>query len=334
MNAPIRVGIVGTGYAAKLRVETFQADERSQVVAVAGQDQARTAAFCEPFGIPALATWGELVQHPDVDVVVICTVNRLHGAIARIALQAGKHVVVEYPLSLDSAEAEELVNLAEAQHRLLHVEQIDVLSGVHGAIAQQLPAIGKPLYVRYSSLNPQHPAPRKWTYQADTFGFPLVGALSRIHRLTTLFGKVTSVSGQNQVWVDHPSTYPHSMGDSFHTTCLCAGQLQFESGLMAEVIYGKGEAIWAAERRLDIHGQNGLIHFDGTQGTLVTAEGDRPLDGGSRRGLFAQDTQSVLNYLTEGKPLYIQPQSSVYALRVANAVRQAADLNQVVPVRS
>jgi biliverdin reductase len=333
MTQPIRVGIVGTGYAAKLRVETFQDDRRAKVVAVAGQDEARTTAFCQPYGISPLATWGELVHHPDLDLVVICTVNHLHGAIARMALQAGKHVVVEYPLSLDIAEAEELVTLAKTQGRLLHIEQIDQLSGVHSAIAHHLSQIGQPLYVRYSSLNPQRPAPRKWTYQAERFGFPLVGALSRVHRLTALFGTVAQVSGQVQYWSNASATYPHTMGESFYHTCLCAGQLQFTSGLRAEVIYGKGESIWTAERRLDIHGEWGMIRFDGTEGQLITAEGDRPLDGGGRRGLFAQDTQSVLNHLTDGTPLYVEAQSSLYALRVAIAIRQAAEQQQVVPLR-
>jgi biliverdin reductase len=321
MAPPIRVGIVGTGYAAKLRVETFQADARSKVVAASGQNPNRTAEFCASYGIEAVAQWSELVQRDDVDVVVICTINQLHGAIARAALNAGKHVVVEYPLSLDVQEAAELLTLFRDRQRLLHIEQIDRLSGIHDAIAQHLPLIGTPFYVRYSSLNPQHPAPQKWTYQPEAFGHPLVGALSRIHRLTALFGTVDSVVGQDRTIMVTPDRF---------TSCISTAQLRFHSGMVAEVVYGKGEAIWVAERQLVIQGQQGMIRFDGTKGTLVTTEGDRPLDGGGRRGLFARDTQAVLDYLTEGRSLYVQPESSIYALTVADAVRRSAETNQVV----
>jgi biliverdin reductase len=317
----IRVGIVGTGYAAKLRVEAFQNDARSQVIAATGQNPERTAKFCLSCGIDAVPTWSELVQRDDIDVIVICTVNQLHGAIARSALTAEKHVVVEYPLALDVTEAEELLVLARDRQRLLHIEQIDILSGIHEAIAQHLSLIGTPFYVRYSSLNPQHPAPQKWTYQPSAFGHPLVGALSRIHRLTVLFGTVDSVVGQDRTLM--------VTSDRF-TSCISTAQLRFRSGMVAEVIYGKGEAIWAAERQLVIQGQQGMIRFDGTQGILVTTNGDRPLDSGGRRGLFAKDTQAVLDYLTEGRSLYVQPESSVYALKVADAVRRSAEANQVV----
>lgn len=317
---PVRIGIVGTGYAAKLRLETFGGDRRSRVVAVAGHDLARTSAFCDPYGVTPLADWQELVQRDDIDLVVICTVNQAHGAIARLALQSGKHVVVEYPLALDPAEAETLLALAQTQRCLLHVEQIDLLSGVHPAIAQELPTLGHPLYLRYVSLNPQRPAPRKWTYHPESFGFPLVGALSRIHRLTALFGTVEVVQGQYQAWYGDAIR----AADGYYTTCLCSAQLRFNNGLRAEVIYGKGEGIWQAERRFDLHAEQGGLQFEGTQGRRITPEGDRPLDGGSRRGLFAKDTQAVLDYLTQGTPLYIDPRSSLYALQVADAIRQSA----------
>ncbi|WP_243147450.1 Gfo/Idh/MocA family oxidoreductase [Scytonema sp. UIC 10036] len=55
------------------------------------------------------------VQQEDVDLVVICHVNRDHGAVVREALKNGKHVVVEYPLSFDVVEAEELIALSKTQ---------------------------------------------------------------------------------------------------------------------------------------------------------------------------------------------------------------------------
>lgn len=319
----IGVGVVGTGYAARVRAECFRGDARSRLVAVAGRDPQRTREIATPLEALALPSWHDLIHHADVDLVVICTINRDHGAIARAALEARKDVVVEYPLALELAEAEALVSLAQRQQRLLHIEHIELLSGIHGAIAQSLPAVGTPFYVRYSNLTPKRPAPDKWTYRTDQFGFPLIGALSRLHRLIDLFGTVTRVTCQARYWGD-------SLPSSPYTTGLASAQLKFSSGLIADVIYGKGEAFWNGERILSIQAENGSIWIDGDVGTVTTPEGTQSLDLGSRRGLFAQDTQQVLDHLTQGAELYVSAQQSLYALRVADATRRAAQTGQSV----
>jgi biliverdin reductase len=79
----------------------LRADERSHLVAVSGHTPEKTQEFARNHEASAVDSWQQLVEHPDLDLVIICTINRDHGAIARAALEAGKHVVVEYPLSLD-----------------------------------------------------------------------------------------------------------------------------------------------------------------------------------------------------------------------------------------
>lgn len=319
----VNVGLIGTGYAAKVRAEALQADPRSHLVAVAGHTLSQTQTFSQTYCAVASPSWQELLARSDVDLVIIATVNRDHGTIAQAALKAGKHVVVEYPLALDVAEAAALLQLAAAQGKLLHVEHIELLSGIHLAIKGALDTIGTPFYVRYTNLSTQRPAPQKWTYHRDLFGFPLVGALSRIHRLTDLFGAVSNVTCQARFWQKVPS-------EDLYTSCLCTAQLRFGSGLIADVVYGKGEAIWQSDRTLHIHGEQGAILMDGEQGRLVLPDGIHELEMGSRRGLFAQDTASVLDYLTTGAPLYVTPESSLRSLQVADAARRSAETGQAI----
>jgi biliverdin reductase len=320
-DAGIRVGLVGTGYAAKLRAETLQADDRAHLVAVSGHTWESTSGFSQLYNAEAMPTWQTLIDRPEIDLVIIATVNRDHGAIAQAALQANKHVVVEYPLSLDLVEAQGLQALAIERHKLLHVEHIELLSGIHSAIQQSIEAIGTPFYGRYSSINPQHPAPQKWTYQPQLFGFPLVGAVSRIHRLTNLFGAVKTVSCQARFW---------SATRDYYSACLCTAQLSFTSGLIAEVIYGKGEAFWQAERDLMIQGSQGALVIAGEAGQLIRDGETRSLDIGSRRGLFARDTTLVLDHLTQGTALYVTLSESIQALAVADAARRSAELGQTI----
>jgi len=322
---PIRVGIVGTGYAAKTRAELVQTDDRTRLVAIASRDLTRAQELAAPLGAEAMDDWSALVQRPDIDLVIVSTSNDQHAPVARTALQAGKHVVVEYPLALDLATAKGLAALAASQNRLLHVEHIELLSGIHEALQTALPVIGTPFYLRYSDLTPKHPAPQKWTYHMEEFGFPLIGALSRVHRLTNLFGPVKTVCCQTRYW------QPAAAGPRF-TTCVCMAQLRFASGLLGEVVYGKGEALWAAERTLTIQGETGAIALNGDSGELILPDQTQPLDLGSRRGLFARDTAAVLDFLTEGKPLYVSVADSLYALAVAEAARVSAEKGEVVGV--
>ena len=279
--------------------------------------------FCQSYQVTACDTWEALVTDNKIDLVVICTINRDHGKIAKLALETGKHVIIEYPLSLDASEASELLALAHQKGKLLHIEHIEILGGMHQAVRQYLPQLGNVFYGRYTTINAKHPAPRHWTYHHQCFGFPLKAALPRIHRFTDLFGEVQAVTCHYRAW-DTEEGYYHG--------CLCDAQLTFPSGLRVDVLYGKGDIFMESDRTFELYGDQGKLIFEGVEGTFITEQGSQPIELASRRGLFAQDTTMVLDYLCDGKPLYLQPQSSLYALKVAEAAEQSAQLRQTIKI--
>jgi len=321
-HQPLRVGIVGSGFVAKLRAEIFSQDPRIQLAAIAGTLE-KAQAIATEFAIPNVHQyWSELVVRPDIDLVVICNINRDHGAVARQALRSGKHVIVEYPLSFNLAEAEELVNFAKQQNLLLHVEHIELLGGVHQLVMEHLSKVGAPFYARYSTKSPQSPVPDKWTYQPDLFGFPLTAAVSRLNRIIVLFGKVKAVSCQLR--------YGGNNLPRHFTSCMCNAQLQFENGVLADVSYSKGENFWKPERIMELQGSQGALIFSGDKGKLITGNGELELDAGTTRGLFKKDTENVLSHLFTGTPLYTNHESILHSLAVANAAEKSANTNQVV----
>ncbi|NER81549.1 MAG: Gfo/Idh/MocA family oxidoreductase, partial [Leptolyngbya sp. SIO1D8] len=247
-----------------MRIEAFKADERSEVVAIAGKTPEQTLLFAQPRGIAVSQNWQLLIERDDVDLIGICHVNAGHGEVVRAALMAGKSVVVEYPLSLSPTDATELIALAQRQRSLLHIEHIELLGGLHQAMQAHLPDVGTPSYVRYCTAAPRNPAPEKWTYDAAVFGFPLAGALSRMHRLTHLFGPVHQVS--SHVQYDGVSPEP-PMG--YFKNCRCVAHLRFYSGVVAEVLYAKGEQTWRSQRWMEVVGDHGALVFDGNEGTLT-----------------------------------------------------------------
>jgi len=320
--SPLKVGIVGTGYAAKKRAEAIKADRRTELLAVTGNTPDRIEKFCQTYGTTAVDSWIRLIDIAELDLIFICTINRDCGAIALTAIRAGKHVVVEYPLALEAKTAAEIIELARVKQKLIHVEHMEIIGGLHSSIKQNLPQIGRVFHARYATISAQKSDRHSWKYNKNTFGFPLAAALSRIHRLTDLFGKVQTVSCRNRYWDKN--------GSNYFTACLCNAQLDFENGVVAEIVYGKGDVFHSSDRTFEIYGEEGTILFEGEKGKLIKNKSETEIPVASRRGLFAKDTEIVLDYLFNQKPLYIQPQASLYALQVANAAEKSSFLSKTV----
>ncbi|ANP71498.1 Gfo/Idh/MocA family protein [Cryobacterium arcticum] len=119
MTEALRWGILATGgiahqFAGDLVKNGFM------VQAVGSRSQASADAFAAEFGIPtAHPSYEALVADPEVDIVYVSTPHPFHAANAALALEAGKHVLVEKPITLNAAEARTLVALAESKNLLL-----------------------------------------------------------------------------------------------------------------------------------------------------------------------------------------------------------------------
>ncbi|NUP47875.1 MAG: Gfo/Idh/MocA family oxidoreductase [Catenulispora sp.] len=112
---PVRWGILATGAIAATFTEDLLTLDDAEVVAVGSRSQAAAQAFADRHGIPrAHGSWAELAADPDVDIVYVATPHSAHHAAAALCLEAGKAVLCEKPLTLDAAQAEDLVRRAEA----------------------------------------------------------------------------------------------------------------------------------------------------------------------------------------------------------------------------
>jgi biliverdin reductase len=307
----IKVGIVGTGYAAKRRAEAFQDSPFCELIAVAGNSVENTQDFCQTYNIDAVKNWQDLVNNPAIDLICICNVNSDHGSIVRQGLLGEKHIIVEYPLTLNPSESEELINLAQTKQKLLHIEHIEILGGVHQAIKKYLPDIGTPFLARYSTILAKAKVAPHWTYNYELYGFPFIAAVSRINRFTNLFGEVESVNCQARFW-DAPES-------GYFASCWCQAQLKFKNEMMVSLTYGKGNQFQTNDRTLEIYGDRGTLVFDGEKGKIKRGEEEIILEVASRRGLFAQDTNLVIEHLRNGEPLYIKNIDSAYSLKIAQA---------------
>jgi predicted dehydrogenase len=115
----VRLGVVGCGSVFwtpyMSLIERLRGQGRVEVTAVYDADPAKHLAAAERLDLPAdLPDDVAVSRHPDVDVVLVLTSMTAHGRLARAALEAGKHVLVEKPVATSLAEAEEVLAVAEA----------------------------------------------------------------------------------------------------------------------------------------------------------------------------------------------------------------------------
>jgi len=111
----IRVGVVGLSWG-ELQIEAFKRAHDYQVVALCDADPARLKGVAQRQKIAQTFTdYHDLVAKDDIDLVSIATPPSTHHAIAQAAINAGKHVLVEKPIALNTTEAHMLLQAAQAQ---------------------------------------------------------------------------------------------------------------------------------------------------------------------------------------------------------------------------
>lgn len=112
-GAPLRWGLLSAGSIARTLAQAIAQVEGGEVVAVAARDGDRAAAFAAELGIPrSYGSYAELYADPDVDAIYVASTHPFHRDQALAAVAAGKHVLIEKPLTLTVADTEEVLQAA------------------------------------------------------------------------------------------------------------------------------------------------------------------------------------------------------------------------------
>ncbi|MGA8491118.1 MAG: Gfo/Idh/MocA family oxidoreductase [Terriglobales bacterium] len=113
---PIRTAIFGTGFMGRVHLEAVRRVEFVAASAIAGRNAEAAQRLGAGFSVSTIsADYREILRDSAIDAVHICTPNAQHFAMAKDALQAGKHVLCEKPLATSVEEGKELVALAARQ---------------------------------------------------------------------------------------------------------------------------------------------------------------------------------------------------------------------------
>ena len=217
-NRTLGIGLIGAGFMGKahsaayatMQMHVWPAPARPNLACLADENPEAARTGAERFGFASFTSdWRALIARPDIDVVDICTPPNSHLKIALEAIRAGKHVLVEKPIAMNSEEARQMWRAAERagvknlvgfSYRrtpaVLYARQlID-----EGAIGRVYSFRGH--YLQDWCVDPE--APRTWRHVARIAGSGTLGDIGShiidIARMMT--GDVNSVVSLVRRWVD------------------------------------------------------------------------------------------------------------------------------------
>jgi predicted dehydrogenase len=121
MAKSLNIGMIGYGFMGRAHSNAyrkvnnfFDLEYRPVLKAVCARDADKAKAFADTWGYESVETnWKQLLARKDIDAVDICTPNNLHKEIAIAAAEAGKAILCEKPLAMNTAEGEEMCRAVE-----------------------------------------------------------------------------------------------------------------------------------------------------------------------------------------------------------------------------
>jgi predicted dehydrogenase len=130
------LGVIGCGGFGLFALQQFTQVPGVKFVGMAGTHRPASLAAAARFGVENVDDVGELLARDDVDLVYIATPPFLHHSQAMAALEAGKHVIVEKPLAMTAAQADELIATARQRDRLVIANLMQRYNPLFGAVSR------------------------------------------------------------------------------------------------------------------------------------------------------------------------------------------------------
>lgn len=111
----LRTAVIGAGKVGHFHAQVLQELDKSEFVAVAGRNLAKTQGFAAQYGVSAYDDVAAMVRDEEIDVVTVCTPHPVHAAVAIPAIENGAHVLIEKPLASSVEDCDAILDAA-ARH--------------------------------------------------------------------------------------------------------------------------------------------------------------------------------------------------------------------------
>src|SRR6266496_4440546 len=279
-NQKLRIGIVGAGSIVRARhLPALKKHPEVEIVAVSNSTYESSENFCRencPSATP-MQNWADLLALPDLDIIWIGTPPYMHSAVTISALEAGKHVFCQARMSMDLAEAEEMLATSKRYPELVTMLCPPPYGMRADLLAKKMLAenyIGRPHHVRLQSfmsayLNPE--APAHWRQKIEISGLNVLTLGIYVEVLQRWLGDITGVFACGKILRSERRGYAVIIPDLL--TVLCS----FENGAEGVLEFSGVNAL-AQGDRLEIYGSAGTLTYDFTSDVVQAGKlGDRAL---------------------------------------------------------
>lgn len=278
----IGVGLVGTGFARSTQAPAFQLCDGAELVAVCSGNHENALRVASEFKIKhACESHEQLIDLEEVDLVVVSAPPYLHHPVTMSALKAGKHVICEKPMAMNSAEAQEMVAIASEAHRLAIIDHELRFNPTWRRMKELVDGgfLGDLYHVSVTIASGfRHSAQRPWNWWSQkSAGGGLLGALGShaIDAMRWMFGEIDSVSATVATMVPErkdPKTgemRPNETDDyvSFQMRMTAAEGRIMHGNIMLSALFPSG-----GKNQVTAVGSKGTLVLDGEE-TLLGALG-------------------------------------------------------------
>jgi len=270
--------------------------------------------------VTAADDWRGAIARGDVDGVVITTPNSEHFAPVAAALEANRHVLVEYPSTVTAAETQELLDLAARKHRALHVGLTYRYSAMHQALRELLypagvvpGALGRPLAYLLTVCSGRDIS--RWYDKETLSGGAFVSSFYHyIAEAADLLGPVADVHAR---YVVH-----HRRDGAIRQDCGTL-MLSFESGCAAQIMYARGCPPPGLGSNTTILCEKGYLVISGGKIRKLTPEGEETIEPSGPSSVLG-DTQAFVDASRGEWTADPTGLASLAALRVAGQAAECA----------
>lgn len=256
MSQPLRIGLIGCGGISRAHVRAIQSlgQEMVRVVATCDVEEALARERARESGTEVVLTdWREVLKREDIDAVDICLPHDLHAEVAVAAAQAGKHILVEKPISTTLEDGWAMVRAARQAGVVLMTAFVERFEAENWRTKQLLDEgwLGAPILAQLDHLQNVIVPPGHWVRSRQRLGGGAI-ASAGCHRLDLLRWFIGEVE-----WVSAETTY-HP--DRMEGEVAGVVNLQFTGGAIATMSINWLSPHRAFYRKLWLEGTEGAVH--------------------------------------------------------------------------
>jgi len=337
----VGIAIVGAGMVARYHAQAIAAAPGARLVATSRSDPAKAAAAVAEFGVPCETDYAALLARPDVDAVCICTPSGAHAAQTIAAARAGKHVLVEKPMALTTADADAMIAAcAQAGVRLgvaLQRRTEPAYQAVHGAIASGSlgqPVLGLALIPYHRTQAYYDSAPWRGTWAEDGGGALMNQGIHIADLLVWFMGDVEEVQART-------ATVAHAIEVEDDLTA----SLRFKNGALGSILATTAAAP-GFPHRVEVYGTRGGVQLEAEAVVRWEGEAAPAIDASLRPGTAAAGAGSsptgisatghariVADFVAairEGRPPLVAGEEGRRSLALVLAIYEAARSGRTV----